>query len=667
MFRLVYLLCFLTGLAEIAAAQVPLDKKHYVDSLENALNGPVSDSVKARASFLLSDYWSYTDSLKAKQYLEQGRLLGKKYPYLLALSWFYEASYYFEHDVPASERAYRIADSLLSRFPVKEAYYFRAKAWRNYGLQQQLKDDNKAFADIVLTKTIPLAQKAGDSSYIGSCYQDVGLVFMNLEQYAKAESYYMKAINYLENSPSGNTPQSTALSQTYLLAARNYIFLEKDAEAKAMLDRALNMLAPYPGSDLFLEYYANEGMYFSQTGKYQEALRSLDKGIELARELDRPYNLQDLTFQKYRALTAQGAYREAAAILMSILDQDEAMARTGNRKMIYFELSEAFARLGDMAGAYKWRKSYSELSDSMSAARLKRDIHELELKYQNAENQKKIGLLQAEKEKAMLSARNNRLGNWLLGAACVFSLIVAAFFIFYYRNNKKLSAQKEINYRQQLKEMEQQQQLTFANAMLEGEERERKRVAKELHDGLGGMLAGIKLNLSSWAARRGIQQDSQLDNITGQLDRSVKELRHIARNLMPEALLRFGLEAALRELCESVISDGQHIDFHAFNVEKSLPLTSQVTIYRIVQEALNNAIRHAEASGILVQCSQNKNRFFITVEDNGKGFKSDVALQKSGLGLSNIKNRVEYLDGKLEIISAANEGTALNIELNVAG
>ncbi|QEC51602.1 signal transduction histidine kinase [Anseongella ginsenosidimutans] len=664
MIRFLHLLCFLAGLPVYAAAQVPLDKQKYLDSLQHVLSRAGPDSVKARASFLLSDYWSYTDSLRAKKYLEQGRKLSEKYPYLQALAWFYEAGYYFDHDVPSSESAYRKADSLLSRFPMKEAYHFRAKAWRNYGLQQQLKDDNKAFADILLTKTIPLAQKAGDTTYIGSCYQDVGLVFMNLEQYAKAEAYYGKAISHLKT----DLANKTALAQTYLLGAKNYIFLEKYPEAKTMLDNALDLLEPYPGSALFLEYYTGEGMYYSRIADYQKALKSFDKGIALAKELDQAYSLQELAFQKYKTLTAQGKYKSAAAILMTILEQREVMSRTGNRKMIYSELSQTYARLGDMAQAHRWLKKYNELSDSLHESKFKRDINELEAKYQNAENQKKIVLLQSEKEKAVLSARNNRLGNWLLGSAFVFSLAVAAFAIFYYRNSKKLAVQKEINYRQQLKEMEQHQQLTFANAMLEGEERERKRVAKDLHDGLGGLLAGVKLNLSSWAAHKAIpQQDSRLAHITGQLDNSIKELRQIARNLMPEALLKFGLEAALRELCESVITGDLRINFEAFNIERSLPLTSQVTIYRIVQEALANALRHAEASDILVQCSQNKGRFYITVEDNGKGMNGSANGRKTGLGLDNIKNRVAYLDGKLEIISAANEGTALNIELNVTG
>lgn len=200
--------------------------------------------------------------------------------------------------------------------------------------------------------------------------------------------------------------------------------------------------------------------------------------------------------------------------------------------------------------------------------------------------------------------------------------------------------------------------------MLEGEERERKRVARELHDGLGGMLSGMRINLSGWAAgHEEIAQDQNLHKVITQLDSSVSELRRIARNMMPETLLKFGLEIALKDLSEFYMRDHIHIDFQAFSIQENLPLTVQINIYRIVQEILTNAIRHAQAGNIVLQCSQDENNFFITIEDDGKGFDTAMLSAKKGMGLDNVKNRVEYLKGKTEIISSPGEGTTVNIEL----
>ncbi len=115
------------------------------------------------------------------------------------------------------------------------------------------------------------------------------------------------------------------------------------------------------------------------------------------------------------------------------------------------------------------------------------------------------------------------------------------------------------------------------------------------------------------------------------------------------------------------MTESVRIDYQAFGIEKTMPQQTQVTIYRIVQELLSNAIRHAHASGILLQCSQNESVFLVTLEDNGKGFDTRAAALAKGIGLMNVKSRVDYLQGKMDIASVINEGTTINIELHVAG
>lgn len=251
---------------------------------------------------------------------------------------------------------------------------------------------------------------------------------------------------------------------------------------------------------------------------------------------------------------------------------------------------------------------------------------------------------------------------------CMVILLIFMFFIITYRTGRKLALQKEMNFQQQLKEMEQRQQIVVTEALLEGEERERRRIARDLHDGLGGMLAGIKIKLSSYSRQRVAatpKEQTELEHITGQLDNSVTELRRIARNMMPESLIRFGLQTALKELCESMLSRDIGINFIALDINDQMDLSKQVVIYRIIQEALANAIRHSKARHIMVQCSQNNDRFYITIEDDGVGFDK-TTLPGKGNGLTNIENRVKYLNGTMDVISGPNEGTTINMELNVA-
>ncbi|WP_431217798.1 sensor histidine kinase [Puia sp. P3] len=160
------------------------------------------------------------------------------------------------------------------------------------------------------------------------------------------------------------------------------------------------------------------------------------------------------------------------------------------------------------------------------------------------------------------------------------------------------------------------------------------------------------------------RSDMDLHKIINQLDQSVQELRRIARDMMPESLLQFGLEAALKELCSGLRAPGLQVEFQSYGISQSIIPAEQAAVYRIVQELLSNAIRHAGAGVVLVQCSQNEDIFFISVEDDGRGFQpADV--HGNGIGLSNVRNRVDFLKGKMEIHSTPNEGTTINIEVHV--
>ncbi|WP_431291691.1 sensor histidine kinase [Pedobacter sp. P26] len=339
-------------------------------------------------------------------------------------------------------------------------------------------------------------------------------------------------------------------------------------------------------------------------------------------------------------------------------------AKSNDRATIYSELAKMSEKLGDYKEAYRWLTKYRQTNDSINTDQTKVKINELETKYRSARNQQKIQVLQSENKQAQLNARNDRLYRLILGLICLFLLLLLVFVLLTARSRRKLAQQEEINYKQQLSEMERKQQLKITKAMLEGEELERERVARDLHDGLGGMLSGVKIGLSGWTdTQPGISEDKDLHRIIGQLDTSVTELRRIARNMVPETLLKFGLETALKDLCEFYMRDGLHITSEMFGIQKDIAMNVQLNIYRIVQELISNAIKHAHADNLILQCSQNENTIFITFEDNGRGFDMDTLSDKKGMGLDNLKNRIAFLQGKFEVHSAPGEGTSIDIEL----
>src|SRR5690606_10557007 len=148
------------------------------------------------------------------------------------------------------------------------------------------------------------------------------------------------------------------------------------------------------------------------------------------------------------------------------------------------------------------------------------------------------------------------------------------------------------------------------------------------------------------------------------LNKASNELRRIARNMMPEALLNIGLEDALSDLCKFRSSERTRIVFQGLDLKPAYADRVMTNVYRIVQELLNNALKHAGASQIIVQCSDEKDHLFLTVEDNGKGFDTSY-LKTGGIGLKSIENRVALLNGRMETDSQPDRGTTISIEIPV--
>jgi two-component system NarL family sensor kinase len=641
--------------------QVPLNEKHYLDSLENILHTKSSDSAKANASFMQVEYWKFKDTVKSKMYLIRGKQLAGKNPYLKALSFFYEGQYHFNWNTVKAAAAFKKAEEALSAFHTPKAYGRRAAAWFNYALMQKDKKGYEFVTQIILEKVLPIAEKAGEKVMLAHFYTQLSTVLMNNYQFAKAGFYNQKAIDLLQHE-SLNSPN---LLFAYLSGVSIYTYDGKPEKAQPLLQKAKALLVPYPESINYPLYYYNEALYYATVKAYDQALASTEKGIVLAKKYNQKQLYQQFFFRKYEVYVQQKAYLKARAILLGIVKDATLMASANDRATIYEELAKTSKNLNDYKAAYAWLSKYQAITDSLNNNQTKLKINDLETKYRTTQNQQKIAVLQAQNKQATLNAKNNHLHRWLLGMGCLSLLVTLGLVILNAKNNRKLSVQKEINYQQQLRDMEQKQQLKIAKAMLDGEEHERERVARDLHDGLGGMLAGVKIGLSGWTnTYAGVPEDKELHRIINQLDFSVSELRRITRNLLPETLLKFGLEVALKDLCEFYMRDGLNIDFQAFHIKKAIGLGIQLNIYRIVQELMSNAIKHAQATHIMLQCSMNDSVFYITMEDNGCGFDTALLENKKGMGLDNLKNRIAFLKGTFELQSVINEGTIINIELN---
>ena len=150
------------------------------------------------------------------------------------------------------------------------------------------------------------------------------------------------------------------------------------------------------------------------------------------------------------------------------------------------------------------------------------------------------------------------------------------------------------------------------------------------------------------------------------IDNSIKELRRVAHNMMPELLTKFGLDEALKEYCNTINATNLlSLKYQSMGMDSRLEKSIEIITYRIIQELLNNIMKHAAATEAMVQLIKEDGRFSIIVEDNGKGFDTSSLKNDKGAGLINIQSRVDYLKGRLDIHSEAGKGTLVNIEFKI--
>ena len=204
---------------------------------------------------------------------------------------------------------------------------------------------------------------------------------------------------------------------------------------------------------------------------------------------------------------------------------------------------------------------------------------------------------------------------------------------------------------QRIRELEKDRQLVAVDSLLKGQEEERSRLAKDLHDGLGGLLSGVKFSLSNMKDNLIVTPDNMavFERSLDMIDTSIRELRRVAHNMMPEMLVKFGLDEALKEYC-NFVNATKLICSKIPVIRNGNPdwtVRKEIIIYRIIQELLNNILKHAAASEALVQLIKEENRLSIVVEDNGKGFDPSVLENNKGAGWTNIRSRVDYLQGRI--------------------
>ncbi|AZA49359.1 sensor histidine kinase [Chryseobacterium carnipullorum] len=254
-----------------------------------------------------------------------------------------------------------------------------------------------------------------------------------------------------------------------------------------------------------------------------------------------------------------------------------------------------------------------------------------------------------------------KINKFYIGLTASVSLLLILLLYAYFQRAKGIK-QKEKLHLLEMEKVRQDSKISNLTVMLEGQEQERGRIARDLHDGLGSLLSGTKMNLFLLKNQSNDHHQLQIDRSMEQIDIAVDELRHVAHNLMPDLLLKYGLQETLMEYVSRMTTPNLDVDVQFLYFTNQLPPESQLLVYRIIQELVNNAVKHATAHQIIIQFIENESDYVIIVEDDGKGFDINTLHHSHSAGFHNIRSRVEFLKGIMQVESQINIGTNIEIK-----
>ena len=626
-------------------------------------------AVKSQPVFTADSIWKKAktlknDTLKLKEYLKAANLfydVGKKDEVEAILN---ECRTIFRKTKPVAEEVelYRLmgdiygyggdakkrmlyADSMLNiskkaGYKFGEAKGLLAKAVA-YSFASNMEEAIKYY-----TPAAALFQSMGENEWLARTYKGMGNILLQATKNNEAiRVYKLAAVIYQKVN------KLTDAGLVYGNIVRAFMTDNNLDSAMFYNEKATAMsVNTPPGHPLHFSINISEAELQARKKNFVLAEKAIQKAMEVAEMQNIPGMLGAVYTIKSSVASSQNKFAEA--LKYDLLSQ-EIHKKSGNFSQLahsYLNISKDYYKLGNYKEAYDNRIKFIAINDSLFSASSAEQINELNVKYETSQKEKTI----AEQQLA-ISQKNVRMRTLFisLAAIAVALLLLSLFYV-----------QRKKTYNQSLITLKKEQDISLLKALMTGEEKERSRLARELHDGLGGILAAAQMQVSNLEI---VDTETQLNNkqkAAELVNRAATESRRIAHNLLPETLLRFGLDEALKEYSASITeSKLLKLDYESIGVALPLEQSVELSIYRIIQELVNNIVKHSGATEALVQLHRQQTVLSVTVEDNGSGFSPSA--KKQGIGLSNIESRISYLNGSMDIRSEEKKGTSVYIEIQL--
>ncbi len=577
------------------------------------------------------------------------------------------------------------ADSLLKLMKSGADYSEKINAYIAYlDNYERLRD-----LDDVLIKGeegLLLARSQGDSVSAGILNRTIGVAYYFKGRYDVAASRYYSSVVNLEKSPN-----KRQLALTYNEVGKLYRKTKDLDRSLENYDKALAIFRALNDSGGIAMIMNESGVVFEYKQDYEEAIRRYKTSLEINRSrkdsvgisyslnflagvyvlqkkfpdaedmmmqvIETRSNLND-TFGLALAYTDLGALYNAKGDLHKAkqnLEKSNVIAQQiGYPELIsnnYLELSTIAQKQGDYKNALAYFQQRSALRDSIFNLEKTKQIEELNTKYETVKKEQMI-----EQQQNRIT-RQNFLFLGIGGLVLLLSLLA-------HSQYKRYKLRKEA----QLQAAIMKQQELATKAVIEAEENERQRIAKDLHDGVGQMMSAAKMNLSAFESELQFTDKNQQENfekLIQLVDDSCREVRTVSHLMMPNALLKNNLADAIRDFTDKLDKKSLAVHLYTEGLEQRLDSGVETVLYRVLQECVTNVIKHAGASTLDISLVKDKDGISATVEDNGKGFDTTDKEKFEGIGLKNIITRIGYLKGTVDFDSAPGRGTVVALHVTL--
>ncbi len=508
--------------------------------------------------------------------------------------------------------------------------------------------------------------KPGDQGALATNYNNIGLIHEAIDNNSKALEYFGKAID-LHRSLGNTRLEGGTLANMGVV----YFNMKEYDKALEHYGESIFIIQRLGDKGILSILYESIGNVYKEQAKYTAAIKSYNDALALSEALGDDYGIASVNRNLGEAYMLEKKYSRAVTHLLKSRALSE---KTGGKSFVMNAdrlLAQAYAEMNDHKKAYAYLNSFQALRDTLFNENKNEQIQELQTRYETEKKNQEIVLLNTERELQATALQKERMIRNLSVIGITLIAAIAFMVIKNFRQKSKAARQlalknDEIN-KQKIAQLEKDKKLEIMDAMISAEEKERKRIAEDLHDGLSGLLAATKMQFDSVQREtETVRAHPKFSHALQSLDNASGEVRRIAHNMMPEILMKYGLVDALSEFITNIrAAHHLNITFEHTGMQQGLTQTQELIIYRVLQELVSNIVKHAAATEVLIQLNITNDTLLVTVEDNGIGFNTKTANRSNGIGISNITSRVQYMGGDLKIDSMLGKGTSVYIEIEL--